>query len=127
VTLARPWTVAAVAATLIAALPACGVFKNNVEAQDLVNQRVVGKPAGAFFDAFGTPRLRIPLPDGTFAYNWVSEKTAAPNSGQYGEDTRTCTLRLIVGRDGRVTSAEVVLDNPGRTSTSRCTELFKGN
>jgi len=116
---------AAAAVSLLLAIAGCSVFKNNEEAQAVINQRVVGMPVGDFFDRYGRYRLRDGQADGTVEYSWVSEITAPPNSGFYGQDDRTCTVKLIADKNGRIVSATILQDMPGRTSTSRCLELFK--
>ena len=115
----------AAAATLLAAVAGCSVFKTNEEAQAVINQRVVGSPAGAFFDRYGAAKRREQQADGTIEYAWISAITATPNSGYYGLDDRTCSLKIISGKDGRIITASILQDMPGRTSTSRCLEVFK--
>ncbi|MGZ5204940.1 MAG: hypothetical protein ACXWIG_10600 [Caldimonas sp.] len=116
---------AALAALLLGGVAACGVFKSNEEAQAVVNQSVIGMPAGDFFDRFGRWRTRSEVGDGSIEYSWISETGPPPNSGYYGLDDRTCTLRIVAAKNGKITTADVVLDNPGRVSTSRCGEMFK--
>ena len=48
-----------------------------------------------------------------------------PTRAIYGLDDRTCTLRLVAGKDGKILTATILQDMPGRTSTSRCLEMFK--
>ena len=115
---------AAIVALLLAAA-GCSVFKGNEEAQAVINQRVVGMQVGDFFDRYGRAGVRDPQADGTTEYKWISEITATPNKGFYGMDDRTCTLRIIAAKDGRITVASILQDMPGRTSTSRCMEMFK--
>ena len=110
---------------LLASLAACGIFKNNEEAQSVVNQRVTGMPAGDFFEQFGPWRTRSEQADGSTAYSWISPLGPTPNSGYLGLDERTCTLRVVAAKNGKIATADIVLDNPGRVSTSRCGELFK--
>ena len=109
---------------LLSGLAACSVFKNNEEAQAIVNQRVVGMPAGDFFQTYGAARTRSEQLDGSTSYEWISA-TGKVAAGPGWLDERTCTLRIVADKRGRVATAEVVLDNPGRTSTSRCGEMFK--
>ena len=116
---------AAAAAALLLAVAGCSVFKTNEEAQAVINQRVIGMQVGDFFDRYGRPKLREAQADGTTEYAWISAITATPNSGYYGLDDRTCTMRIIADRNGRIVSATILQDMPGRTSTSRCLELFK--
>ena len=110
---------------LLLAGAGCGLFKTNEEAQAAINQRVVGMPVGEFFDRYGRAGIRDPQLDGTTEYKWISEITTTPNSGFYGMDDRTCTLRIVAGKDGRIVVASILQDMPGRTSTSRCLEMFK--
>ena len=95
------------------------------EAQAVINQRVIGMRVGDFFDRYGRPKLREAQADGTTEYAWISEITATPNSGYYGLDDRTCSMKIIAAKDGRIVTASIVQDMPGRTTTSRCLELFK--
>lgn len=117
---------AAALVSLLLAAAGCSVFKTNEEAQAVINQRVVGTPVGDFFDRYGRWKVREPQPDGTVEYSWISEIMArAPHSGYYGLDDRTCTMKIIAGKDGRIITASILQDTPGRTSTSRCLEMFK--
>ena len=116
---------AAAAAALLLAVAGCSVFKTNEEAQAVINQRVIGMPVGDFFDRYGRPKLREAQADGTTEYAWISAITATPNSGYYGLDDRTCSMKIIAANDGRIVTASIVQDMPGRTTTSRCLELFK--
>jgi hypothetical protein len=115
---------AAIVALLLGAA-GCSVFKTNEEAQAAINQRVVGMQAGDFFDRFGRAKIRDPQSDGTIEYQWISPMGETRNSGYYGLDDRTCTLRIVAGKDGKIQSAIILQDMPGRTSTSRCLEMFK--
>ena len=115
---------AAAAAALLLAVAGCSVFKTNEEAQAVINQRVIGMPVGDFFDRYGRPKLREAQADGTTEYAWISAITATPNSGYYGLDDRTCSMKIIAAKDGRIVTASIVQDMPGRTTTSRCTEIF---
>ena len=116
---------AAATVSLLLACAGCGVFKSNEEAQAVINQRVVGMSVGDFFDKYGRAEVRVPQLDGSTEYKWVSETGATQNKGFYGLDDRTCTLRIIATRNGRITVASILQDMPGRTSTSRCLEMFK--
>ena len=116
---------AAAAAALLLAVAGCSVFKTNEEAQAVINQRVIGMPVGDFFDRYGRPKLREAQADGTTEYAWISAITATPNSGYYGLDDRTCSMKIIAAKDGRIVTASIVQDMPGRNSNSRCLELFK--
>lgn len=116
---------AAATVLLLCAIAACGILKSNEEAQAVVNQRVVGMSVGDFFDRYGAAKTRHVEPDGTSEYGWISAIGATPNSGFYGLDDRTCTLRVLATKNGRITLATVLQDMPGRTTTSRCGEIFK--
>jgi hypothetical protein len=124
-----PTAAARAAATLLLPLlcgiAGCSLFKNNVEAQAMIEQRVVGMPAGDFFDRYGPWTTRREMPDGSTEYGWVSAIGATPNSGFYGMDDRTCTLKVVAAKNGRLTVATILQDMPGRTTTSRCAEVFK--
>ena len=107
------------------ALAACGVFKNNEGAQALINQRVVGMPVGDFFTQFGFWKTRDEQLDGSTRYVWISAAGTITNPVYYGLDDRLCTLQIIAAKSGRIASANVLHDNVGRTSTSRCSEMFR--
>jgi hypothetical protein len=115
---------AGAAALLAVALAGCGTFKSNEEAQTVVTRRVVGMPAGDFFQQFGRYRSRTEQPDGSALYAWESAMGAAV-AGPQGTDDRVCRLRLFADKRGRIESVNVLFDDPGRISTSRCTDLFR--
>ncbi len=119
-------TAAARAAALLLLLSCagCAMFKNRDEAQAVIDQRVVGMPVGDFFQQYGPAKNRAELADGATDFAWVSPIGPTPNAGYYGLDDRTCTLRIVSARNGRITVATIVQDMPGRTSTSRCGEMF---
>jgi len=81
------------AASLLAALAACGLFKGNEEVQAIVNKRVIGMPVGDFFDRYGRPRTRSEKPDGGMEYDWISAVPYA-KPGVEGLDERVCKLAL---------------------------------
>ena len=116
---------AGVALLLLATLAACGVFKKAEEVQGVINKRVIGMSAGDFFEQFGAWRQRTELLDGTTEFSWTSAIGASTAAGYLGLDDRTCTLRVVVAKNGKIASADVVYDNQGRVSTSRCGELFR--
>jgi len=116
---------AAAIVVLLLVTAGCSVFKTNEEAQATVNQRVVGMQAGDFFDRYGRAKIRDPQGDGSIEYQWISPIGETRNSGYYGLDDRTCTLRLIAGKDGKIHTATILQDMPGRSSNSRCMEMFK--
>ena len=116
---------ASTALLLLAALAACGtLFKKDEAVQGFVNDRAIGMSAGEFFDQFGVWRQRTELLDGTTEFSWTSPTASRTAAGYVSLDDRTCTLRIIVAKNGKITSADVILDNLGRVSTSRCAELF---
>ena len=116
---------AAAAVSLLVVLAGCSVFKTNEEAQAVIDQRVVGLPVGTFFDRYGAAKRREEQADGTTEYAWISAIGPTPNSGYYGLDDRTCSLRIVAAKNGRIVTASIIQDMPGRNSTSRCLELFK--
>jgi len=120
-------TAAVTTAVVAAALVGCGSgspFKNNDEAQALIGKRIVGMQAGDFFQTFGRPRSRTEQPDGSALYLWESAVGSTP-PGPFGEDERICRLRVMADKRGRIEGASVLADFQGRTSTSRCSELFR--
>jgi len=67
-----------------------------------------------------TFRVHPDMPDGE-----ILLRSPTQMSGYYGLDDRTCTLRLIAGKDGKIHTATILQDMPGRSSNSRCMEMFK--
>jgi len=63
--------------------------------------------------------------DHHFSRYHFSIEAKPPNAGWYGQDDRYCQLKLVAAKDGRIVTASIVQDMPGRTTTSRCLELFK--
>jgi hypothetical protein len=125
--MSQPWLLHAQTAALLAlaALAGCGSLTNNDAAQAVVNERVIGMQAGDFFQQFGGTRTRSEQADGSTSYDWKSALGPTQNAGYYGLDERTCTLHVVADKKGKIASVDVVLDNVGRVSTSRCTEIFK--
>ncbi|MEO8310849.1 MAG: hypothetical protein ABI520_06720 [Caldimonas sp.] len=119
----RPFLPALAAAFLVFALSGCELLKHNEEATTLINARVVGKPAGEFFDRYGQASIRREAVDNTTWYDWVSDRGLAP-PGFAGREERYCKLRLIVDKGGRINSVQILFDAPGLKSTSRCGEIF---
>jgi len=113
------------AAPLLAALAACGVFKNNDEVQAIVNRRIVGMSVGDFIDRYGPPRTRSEKLDGAMEYDWISPVPyVKPGPGVEGLNDRVCKLDFTADRRGRIDSVVVRFDAPGLKSTSRCGEIF---
>ena len=111
------------AASLLAALAACGLFKGNEEVLAIVNKRVLGMSAGAFFDRYGGPRTRSEKSDGSMEYDWISAVPYA-RPGVEGLDERVCKLVLTSDPRGRINGVVVRYDAQGMQSTSRCGEIF---
>jgi hypothetical protein len=117
--------VRAAAMLLISSLAACAVFQHSEETtQVIVNRRLVGMSIGDFFETFGSPRNRTEMLDGSTAFDWKSRSGAVP-AGFAGLDDLACTLRIVADKRGRIATADVVRDDPGRVSSSRCGELFE--
>ncbi|HEX2539719.1 MAG TPA: hypothetical protein VHM00_01415 [Caldimonas sp.] len=112
------------AALVVAALAGCGTFKNNEESQAVVSKRVVGMAAGDFFQEFGRYRSRTENPDGSALYRWESDMGRAL-PGPFGPDERVCRMNVFADKRGRIESVTILLDDLGRTSSSRCSELFR--
>ena len=112
-----------VAAALLIAVGGCELFKTNQDVQVIVNQRVLGKPAGDFFDRYGRATARTEVGDHTAIYNWISDRgTTRP--GPEGQDERVCRLRLTVDKAGKVSDVQILYDAQGVKSRSRCGEIF---
>jgi len=112
-----------IAAALLIAVGGCELFKNNQEVQVIVNQRVLGKPAGDFFDRYGRATARTEIADNTAIYNWISDRgTTRP--GPEGQDERVCRLRLTVDKAGKISDVQILYDAQGVKDTSRCGEIF---
>ncbi len=114
------------AASLLIGLGGCGLLKHNEEAQSIINARVLGMPAGVFFDRYGRAAGRSELVDGGMSYDWISSVRYAP-PGPEGLDSRVCKLRLTADKQGRISAVQIQYDAPGMKSTSRCGELFAAN
>ena len=108
----------------LAALGGCEVLKKNEEAAAVVARSVIGMPAGDFFERHGRWNRRFEQLDGTTSYGWQSP-TGGVGPDPTGSDPRVCVLHLVTDRQGRITVADVVRDNPGRISASRCIEMFR--
>ena len=93
---------AAIAAVVAAmALPGCGMFKGEPDAQAVVNQRLLGMATGEFIDRFGRVEARTEMPDGSFEFNWQS-KTGVFRPGMTGGDEPLCKLHVVADRRHRV-------------------------
>ena len=111
------------AASLGAALGGCELLKKDGESIAIINQRVLGMPAGEFFDRYGRARARVEIADRTTQYDWTSSVPAA-RPGPDALDDRICRLRLVSDANGRISRVLVLYDAPGLKSTSRCGEIF---
>ena len=111
------------AAALLVGLGGCELLKHDAEALTVINSRVLGMPAGDFFDRYGRPSGRAETVDGGMAYDWISSVRFAP-PGPEGLDDRVCKLHLTADRQGRINAVQVQYDAPGMKSTSRCGEIF---
>jgi hypothetical protein len=114
---------AVAAAALLVGLGGCELLKHNQEAQAIINARVIGMPAGDFFDRYGRPRSRSEIADGGMAYDWISGVPYA-RPGPEGLDERVCKLHLTADGRGRINSVQIQYDAQGTKSTSRCGEIF---
>lgn len=108
----------------VAGAAGCGSLGSNTEAQAIVTQRTAGMQVGDFFDRYGPWKKRFEQPSGGADYVWDSA-VGPPPRGALGPDDRICTLRLSVNKSGRIDAAVVAVDNPGSSSSSRCSEIFK--
>ena len=112
------------AVALVVAVGGCELFKNNQEVQVIVNQRVLGKPAGDFFDRYGRATARTEIGNNTAVYHWISD-VGMTRPGPEGQDERVCKLRLTVDKAGRISDVQVLYDAQGTKSSSRCGEIFR--
>jgi len=113
----------ALAAALLVALGGCELFKTNEQVLATINNRVLGMPAGDFFDRYGRPLTRAERGDGTIQYDWISAVPYA-RPGVEGLDEHVCKLVLTSDPRGRISSVVVRYDAPGLKSASRCGEIF---
>ena len=113
----------AFAASLLVALSGCELLKHNEEALSIVNARVIGMPAGEFFDRYGRATVRREIADGGSLYDWASDLGFA-TPGPERADDRLCKMRLTADRRGRISEVVIQFDGPGLKSTSRCGEIF---
>ena len=117
--------IALLSATLVSALGGCELLQHDQDALARINARVLGMPAGEFFDRFGPARSRSEGPGGTIDYTWESSVGYA-RPGVLGLDPRVCRLRLAGDARGRIARVDVLFDPPGLKTTSRCAEIFAG-
>jgi hypothetical protein len=117
--------IAALSATLLLPLAGCGLLKGEQDVAARINARVLGMPAGEFFDRYGPARSRSEGAGGTIDYTWESSVGYA-SPGVKGLDTRVCRLRLAGDARGRIARVDVLFDPPGMKTTSRCAEIFAG-
>lgn len=110
-------------ASLLVALGGCELFKHNEEALAIINARVIGMPAGDFFDRYGRPRSRSENVDGSIEYDWISAVGYA-RPGPEGLDEHVCKLHLASDPRGRIQRVQIQYDAPGLKSASRCGEIF---
>jgi len=111
------------AASLSIALAGCEILKHDEDALKIINARVLGMPAGDFFDRYGRPRSRSENADGSIEYDWTSAVGYAP-PGPEGLDEHICKLHVASDPRGRISRVQVLYDAPGLKSTSRCGEIF---
>ena len=114
---------AVAAASFLVAVAGCGLLGHNEEALAIVNGRVLGKPAGDFFDRYGRASSRIEAGADATVYDWMSDFGQAP-PGPAGRDERVCKLRLTVDKGGKVSAVQILYDAQGTKSASRCGEIF---
>ena len=91
--------------------------------QAIVNQRVLGKPVGEFFDRYGRATASTEIGNNTAIYNWISDR-GMTRPGPEGQDERVCRLRLTVDKSGKISDVQILYDAQGVKSTSRCGEIF---
>ena len=111
------------AAALLIAVGGCELFKTNQEVQVIVNQRVLGKPVGEFFDRYGRATASTEIGNSTAIYNWISDR-GMTRPGPEGQDERVCKLRLTVDKAGKISDVQILYDAQGVKDTSRCGEIF---
>ena len=112
-----------VAVAVLVAVGGCELFKSNQEATAILNERVLGKPIGAFFDRYGRATAHTEVGDNTAVYNWISD-VGMTRPGHEGQDERICKLRLTADKAGKVIDVQILYDAQGIKSASRCAEIF---
>ena len=114
----------ALVAALALGLVACGdLLKRNQDALVIINGRVIGMPAGEFFDRYGRAERRRDLPDGAIEFLWTAPVVAGER-GWSDADEHICKLRLTTDKRNRIAVVEILYDAQGKKSTSRCGEVF---
>ena len=83
------------ARVLLVALGGCELLKKDGESLAVINKRVLGMPAGDFFDRYGRARTRNEVADKTTEYDWVSAVGTTARPGPEALDDRICRLRLV--------------------------------
>ena len=111
------------AAALLIAVGGCELFKTNQEVQVVVNQRVLGKPVGEFFDRYGRATASTEIGNSTAIYNWISDR-GMTRPGPEGQDERVCKLLLMVDKASKISDVQILYDAQGVKDTSRCGEIF---
>jgi hypothetical protein len=96
---------------------------NGENAQGIVNERVVGMRLGDFLTRYGAPKARRESNDGAVSFDWDAD-FAYVGPGPRGTEERICRLRISADRNGRIVSAPILQDGPGKRHLSRCAELF---
>ncbi len=122
-TIPTPMLRALCAVLALASLAGCQMLKHDEDVSAVVNRRAVGMAAGDFFDRFGSAGRALDQGDGSAQYDWVSSVGYAL-PGPAGQDERICRLKVSVDNKGRVSAVQIIYDAQGRTSTSRCGEIF---
>lgn len=121
-TTTRPRLAAALA--LCAVLAACDLLPKSTDNLKAIQQRLVGQPVGDFFTRAGQPKTRYPKLDGATDYVW--ESISRPGGAAFATiEDRICRMFLAVDPRGTVTAVEILYDDPGRGSTSRCREIVE--
>jgi hypothetical protein len=112
-----------IAACLLAGCNAI-LHVNAENAQGIVDQRLVGMRLGDFVSRYGAPRARQEARDGAVSFDWDAD-FAYVGPGPRGTEERICRLRVSADRNGRIVSAPILRDGPGKRHLSRCAEVFE--
>jgi hypothetical protein len=108
---------------LVCGLAACGSLRSGEDAQVVVTRQLVGMPIGDFIERYGAPQFRSEARDGSLSFDWESQVGSVP-AGPMNLDARVCKLHVTGNRSGRIVAAQIRNDAVGRSSTSRCGEMF---